>query len=444
VVTQALHCPSRALFCSLAAAKLTTEPGLSPWLVFAPFWLAPALHAGARWHEMARAGLVPARVTPLARSLRERPFAVARFGARLLCAAVRDGALLLCVAFPVAVKLDGGGQTWAVALTGVWLCLGVLNLAILLCFLFAVHQGVRGARAGGAGGGSGTCMPLLLGAMVGASVVVPLTIALAYGSELLAMNDNGNATTGPGAAAVNNKHANSVKIDAIFDPGLTGCAILAFMLSPAGAFGAVHERRSLAAIWLAGGDVSAEGQGARGGGGGGGGGGTAEWLARQRGRDTGPRHALTEHSLAAELRKAGSSLYQLVGDAGAGAGGAGAGAAGARDSGGSGGSGGGISEGTMVVLDDVRVAVGGDGWDGGAAGGECVICMDAPRGAFVLLPCGHADLCMACAKTVAQGKARCPICRTKIEEARRLGALRTLADGTVVASSAGGFTVRQL
>jgi len=436
VFNQALHCPSRALFCYLAAAKLTTAPGLSPWLVFSPFWLAPVLHAGARWHEMGRAGLVPARVTPLARALRGHPAAVAVFGGRLLCESVRDGALLLCVALPVAAKLDGGGQSWAVALSGVWVCLGVLNLVILLCFLFAVHQGVC-ARV--RQGGSGTCTPLLLGAMVGASVVVPLTMAFAYGSELLAMHD---ATSATGGAVAVNKHANSVKIDAIFDPGLTGYAVLAFMLSPAGAFGAVHERRSLAAIWLAGGDVSAAGQGARGGsgGGGGGGGGTTEWLARQRGQDTGPRHALTEHSLAAELRKAGSSLYQLVGggDAGAGAG------AGAQASGG------GTSEGgTMVVLDDVRVVVDGDdgGWDDDGAdtgGGECVICMDEPRGAVVLLPCGHADLCLACAKTVAQGKARCPICRTKIVEARRLGTPRTLADGTVVVSSAGGFTVRQL
>ena len=69
--------------------------------------------------------------------------------------------------------------------------------------------------------------------------------------------------------------------------------------------------------------------------------------------------------------------------------------------------------------------------------------MDAPRAA-VLLPCGHADLCMECAKTVSISKARCPICRTKITEGRLLGTERTLADGSVRVASTSGFKVRTL
>ena len=50
----------------------------------------------------------------------------------------------------------------------------------------------------------------------------------------------------------------------------------------------------------------------------------------------------------------------------------------------------------------------------------CAVCLDAPRGA-VLVPCGHAVLCVRCAAGVmAAVPRRCPICRAEPQSHFRL------------------------
>lgn len=51
-----------------------------------------------------------------------------------------------------------------------------------------------------------------------------------------------------------------------------------------------------------------------------------------------------------------------------------------------------------------------------AAGGECVVCLDAPR-TVALLPCGHLALCAGCAKK-EEARRRCPVCRKKCGKPR--------------------------
>ena len=59
----------------------------------------------------------------------------------------------------------------------------------------------------------------------------------------------------------------------------------------------------------------------------------------------------------------------------------------------------------------------------------------------VLIPCGHADTCMDCARHIASERAKCPICRADITEAKQFGREYRKPDGTVVMTSPGGFTV---
>ena len=80
------------------------------------------------------------------------------------------------------------------------------------------------------------------------------------------------------------------------------------------------------------------------------------------------------------------------------------------------------------------------GATGSTGSSICVVCFDAPRDA-VLMPCGHADLCMACAKQVARTNALCPICRAPIAQALQFGETITRPDGSVVMTSKGGFNV---
>ena len=113
----------------------------------------------------------------------------------------------------------------------------------------------------------------------------------------------------------------------------------------------------------------------------------------------------------------------------------------------------------MPITEIVIADVGGDGEGadcdeaGGAAAGPdsgnaddsrmCVVCFDQPRDA-VLVPCGHADTCMTCAREIAERNAACPMCRCRITEALRFGAEHRTADGDLVMTSPGGFKVVQV
>jgi hypothetical protein len=51
---------------------------------------------------------------------------------------------------------------------------------------------------------------------------------------------------------------------------------------------------------------------------------------------------------------------------------------------------------------------------------KCAVCMDQPRNA-VLVPCGHAVLCMGCAGAIMDRRPRkCPICRQEPQSHFRL------------------------
>lgn len=50
---------------------------------------------------------------------------------------------------------------------------------------------------------------------------------------------------------------------------------------------------------------------------------------------------------------------------------------------------------------------------------SCAVCLDRPRNA-VLVPCGHAALCVDCAASVMAASRRCPICRARAESHVRL------------------------
>ena len=71
----------------------------------------------------------------------------------------------------------------------------------------------------------------------------------------------------------------------------------------------------------------------------------------------------------------------------------------------------------------------------------CVVCMERDKNA-ILMPCGHGDTCMPCARKIAEQRAKCPICRSVITEVREFGAEHRLEDGTYVMMSPGGFTVK--
>ena len=59
------------------------------------------------------------------------------------------------------------------------------------------------------------------------------------------------------------------------------------------------------------------------------------------------------------------------------------------------------------------------GPDAAAQAAPCAVCMDKPRDA-VLVPCGHASMCFACATAVMAANRRCPICRARAENHVRL------------------------
>ena len=59
------------------------------------------------------------------------------------------------------------------------------------------------------------------------------------------------------------------------------------------------------------------------------------------------------------------------------------------------------------------------GADAAAQAAPCAVCMDKPRDA-VLVPCGHASMCFACATAVMAANRRCPICRARAENHVRL------------------------
>ena len=96
-------------------------------------------------------------------------------------------------------------------------------------------------------------------------------------------------------------------------------------------------------------------------------------------------------------------------------------------------------QGVEVVVDnpDASVAAGPVGGDEDRT---CVVCFEAPRDA-VLIPCGHAVTCMACARKIAETSDICPMCRAVIKEAKKIGVEHQNPDGTVVMTSLGGFTV---
>ena len=57
--------------------------------------------------------------------------------------------------------------------------------------------------------------------------------------------------------------------------------------------------------------------------------------------------------------------------------------------------------------------------DAQAQAAACAVCLDRPRNA-VLVPCGHAALCVDCAASVMAASRRCPICRARAESHVRL------------------------
>jgi len=53
------------------------------------------------------------------------------------------------------------------------------------------------------------------------------------------------------------------------------------------------------------------------------------------------------------------------------------------------------------------------------AAGKCTVCLSG-RLEVVLLPCGHACLCQACAQQVIAGEPWCPLCRGRVEQIHRI------------------------
>ena len=58
---------------------------------------------------------------------------------------------------------------------------------------------------------------------------------------------------------------------------------------------------------------------------------------------------------------------------------------------------------------------------------ECAICYENARDAFVQ-PCGHGGFCYTCGKTLLATRAKCPLCRTPIEEVLLIDASATRRD----------------
>ena len=58
---------------------------------------------------------------------------------------------------------------------------------------------------------------------------------------------------------------------------------------------------------------------------------------------------------------------------------------------------------------------------------ECAICYENARDAFVQ-PCGHGGFCYTCGKTLLATRAKCPLCRTPIEEVMLIDTSATSRD----------------
>ena len=76
---------------------------------------------------------------------------------------------------------------------------------------------------------------------------------------------------------------------------------------------------------------------------------------------------------------------------------------------------------------------------------ECAICYENARDAFVQ-PCGHGGFCYTCGKTLLATRAKCPLCRTPIEEVLLIDASATRRDeqGRVVVETEKSAMTREV
>ncbi|KAL1521341.1 hypothetical protein AB1Y20_021008 [Prymnesium parvum] len=64
---------------------------------------------------------------------------------------------------------------------------------------------------------------------------------------------------------------------------------------------------------------------------------------------------------------------------------------------------------------------------------SCWVCFEPPTSQAVLLQCGHAGLCLACAENLWRSRASCPMCRQRIDLIARFGETITV-DGKIYVS----------
>ena len=377
--TQLAQAFNRALFCYLFVLRMGPNPGMDPRVLFMPFYLSFFITAVTLHWEHAHLPAAP-DAGPA-----ELDFC------KVLNFTLQQNFSVIIFALPVQSQLAGSDNSWAVAFLGPWFTLAIFDLVVAAALIAGIVIMLRLActehsRSEG-------CLAFLFGCF-GALVFAPITMALAFTAKKL----DGDA---------------SITTDMIMTPALIGYGVLAVIGGPAGAAATIKNARDAMERQ----DAQTQS--------------LAQLLAGAGAGGANNRNRITEFSgdASTHLRRMGSSLFTVV-----------SGRNGDSERVGNenlidheqGGEGGAVGAADVVI--DV------DGGAGADAGATCVVCFDKPRNA-VLTPCGHADLCMDCAREIASRQALCPVCRTKIESAHRFGEQRTMPDGSIVMTTRGGFKV---
>ena len=294
------------------------------------------------------------------------------------------------LAVPVRGKLSGDWDTnWATVMIGPWVALSLINVGILFGVLYVIYEA---CKPNGEFDRS-TALGIIFTVVLFGLLPIPLTYGLA---QLVRRLDG---------------HTN-IAVAQYMTPILTSIGFYTWCITPSVVQGAIRKRRE--ALDNPGAGV---GEGA---------GNPVNMVqfmqAMQVANNRQPRRRLIDHTEQSHLQRIGSSLFQVLNRKRLSSS-----QPGARH----------LSEAVDLTGVVVEASSG-----AGAESGEnlCVVCFDERRGA-VLIPCGHAETCMGCARKIAERSATCPICRTTITEVFEVGPEHRGSDGTIVMTSSGGFRI---
>eukprot|EP00937_MAST-01D_sp_MAST-1D-sp2_P003964 g3964.t1 len=385
----ALNCVAWLWFATNVYSKLTSSPDMEIKRVFDPFYIRWAATFGLRYWLSYACADPQRRGAPQnvhARVLEEQPVNKA------LHFSINANMPLFLLWIPMQQKLDGEWDVgWPSTVFSVWFLLAVLNAALAFWVLYCVLAAVGVLRDPHNNVRDNLCKGLAFAAAAACLIALP-TYALARLTKRL----DGDMSIGA---------------DSFMLPLSVVTGAVAFGIAPCIAPVVVQQRRRNPQI-----DGGREE-----------GGGVSALRRLQQ-----PRHVITDHSgTPTRMRRVNSSLFRILSSSDRGS-------VDGDD---------GIGVGGVEVVVEGHVAAGsgagaGAGDGGGAEDATCVVCFEVQRDA-VLVPCGHASVCMDCARKIAEKNGKCPICRANITQALRMGEQVRRGDGTVEITSTSGFTIQR-